>query len=114
VTEDATCNVNGQANIKISPTLNAGGLTQAKAFKNVNAKAADNAVIHIIGEASSTYNQSFFCSSATLVYVPVTLPNLESLRDYVRFEETKGFHIFFGVKTVYPDLGIRVINKKHG
>ena len=108
------------------------------AFQTVSGTPADNAVITILGFDTSQrtteqrYRQGmFFCGDA-LEYINVTLASPKSatyagtamdeetgvamtyLADYnaVEMTEMERLDIFFGVKTIYPEIGIRWLGPK--
>ena len=142
VTEDVVTTGAGAAAVKISPALNDGELTTTdskganvslKAFQNVTAAAADNAVVTVIGwpgNAATTgvrYRQNIFYNRRALHYVPVQLKQASSAVEQYRtmdpqtnvsisatkffdgneMEEILRLDTFYGVKNIYPELGIR-------
>ena len=141
VQEDVTSNSSGQASVKISPDLNDGTATTVDssgtsvslaAFKNVDGKPANNAIVTIVGTAGESYRQGLFYEKSALEYVNVQLEQFESAvlkgrateeqtglsvsltgwLDGEKMEEIQRVDSLFGVKTVYPDLGIRFISDK--
>ena len=111
----------------------------ASAFQTVTAEPADNAAITVLGRITATataakYRQGiYFCGDA-LEYVNVTLskPKSASYAGVERDSETgvaisyladfdiddvteiERLDIFFGVKTVYPEIGIRYLGQRVG
>lgn len=149
VTADVTPTATGAAEIPIYPNINAGttddvvanpesidpdvdpGNLDASAFQTVDSIPADNAVITVVGRATTKkrYRQGiYFCGDA-LEYVGVTLNEFVSAPeqgverdpetgcvisyvadfDITEMAETRRVDTFFGVKTVYPELVIRHI-----
>ena len=116
----------------------------ASAFQTVNAVPADNAAITVIGRITAAgtpsaglaadYRQGLWFVGDALEYVNVELHDFESavasgvevdeetgvsiayLCDFTikNRTERKRLDILFGVKTVYPEIGIRHIGKKVG
>jgi len=141
VTSDVTANGSGQATIPVYPELNDGSLTQndgdgtsvsLSAFQNVDSKPADDAAITILGDGSSTYRQTIFYEQDALEFVNVTLQRLKSANlfgqavdgetglsitmmadlDVRKAEELTRLDSAYGVKTVYPELGVRCYTEK--
>lgn len=117
---------------------NGGTALDASAFQTVTAAAKDNAVITVLGRiptavgAASRYRQAlYFCGDA-LEYVNVSLAKPKSAMyagverdsetgvsisyladfDIEDATEAERLDIFFGVKTVYPEIGIRDITQR--
>ena len=154
VMEDVTSSGSGQADINIYPEINAGlagdtvanpagvqfdGTTadttlDASAFQTVTALPADNAVITVIGRATTAkeYRQGmWFCGDA-LEYVNVELASPKSAVysgvqrdaetgaamsycadfDITDMTETERLDIWFGVKNIYPELVIRHVGEE--
>lgn len=136
VTEDVTSNASGEANIPISPRLNAGTLSVGgvsyAAYQNVSAVAADNATITIVGGASTAKNylQGNHFGGGAMQYVNLRLPPSEfdaanggmavdpetglvitHSRQYsLRSASTeRRWDVFFGTKNIYPELTSRII-----
>ena len=123
-------------------TLTVGG-TAIPARKNVSAKAANDALLNIVkvgtgaaqaAQAAASYKQSVFYERDALEFVHVTLVPPQSAQRYgvstdpdsgtsVQYLEDFDFEkmetkirvdIMYGVKTVYPEIGLRYIGGKVG
>ena len=104
----------------------------ASAFQTVSAVPADNAVITVIGRDTDdgnakTYRQGLYFVGDALEYVNVTLTDFDSaVKSGVEMDEETGvsisylcdfdidnrteaerLDIFFGVKAIYPEVGMR-------
>ena len=140
---DVTSNGSGVATIPITTDLNAGGLTtedsdgtvlSLNAFQNVSAAAGDNAAITLVGTEGKTYRQGVFYEKSALEYANVQLETFQSAVlqgqatddqtgvsvslvgwfDGNNMRETQRIDIFFGVKNIYPELGIRHVGSEVG
>lgn len=81
-----TSNAAGEATVKVSPEINDGTMTfadedgaavAATAFKNVSARAADNAAITLVGGTATegkTYRQGIFFHKDVATYANIRLP----------------------------------------
>ena len=136
VLEDVTSDTNGVATIKVSPEINDGTLTALdgtgasvtlSAYQTVTAEPADDAVITVLGTKGKRYRQGCFFEGRMLEYLPIILQKLDSSMrageatdwmtglnftyhqsaDISKMEETSRVDTMFGVKNVYPELGIR-------
>ena len=111
----------------------------ASAFQTVDSVPATNAAITVLGRDTAADNKKeyrqglFFCGDA-LEYVNVTLAAFKTAKyqgverdpetgvaiSYVgdfeidEMTETERLDIWFGVKNIYPELGIRHIGKEVG
>ncbi len=103
VLEDVTPDATGQATIKIYPDLNDGSNTTTD--QNVDAKPKDKAAITVLGDSGKSYRQAFFCKLGVLEYFDVQ-PSESAAKEKHRVDA------LFGVKCVYPELGIRVITEE--
>lgn len=139
VTEDVASDSSGHAVIPIEPEINDGTLMGVDgsgtaislgAFQTVDAKPAQSAAIARVGDNNKTYRQNLFFEKQALEYIHVHLEMPESaslkgqatepqtglsvtyLADFniTNVEETHRIDSLFGVKTVYPALGIRHIS----
>lgn len=120
VTTDVTL-VAGAGTLTIAPAIVTSG-----AFQNVDSVPADDAGITFIGAASSIYpqNLAFHKNCFALVTVPMMLPDgvafksriqhdgisLRVVKDYsvIDDEDIIRIDLLAGVKTIYPDLGVRL------
>ena len=142
VTADVSCNASGLANIPIDPPANAGGLTtldgagtaiSEKAFQNIMAIIADNAVVTILGAEGKTYRQSVWATKnvGTVANVMIVPPPaavaaglagtamdpdtglaVSVVRDF-KWTDLSELHRMdskWGVDGCYPDQGIRVLS----
>ena len=136
---DVTSSATGTATIPLVSPLNAGTLTtidsqsnsvSLAAFQNVSAAAANNAALTIIGTLGSSYRQGVFYEKNLLEYVNVELEGFDSAVlqgrstddqtgvsvslvgwfEGLQRRETQRVDILFGVKAIYPELGIRFIS----
>ena len=139
VTADVTSNNAGGATIPIYPAINDGttevnGIAST-AYKNVNAKAGDNKLITVVGgdtAGARTYKQSLFWDMDALEYVQVLLSPPRAAKEtatsvdpesgasitfteWIDFKEMESLircDIFWGVKCVYPEIGLRNIGAR--
>ena len=137
VLEDVTSAAGGAATIKIAPELNEGTMPildaegntipNTVAFKTVTAKAANDAIITVIGTVNTEYLQSLFFERSVGTYVSVELEKVESapLCEQSTYEgisitvygdfnindvsQTLRGDTLFGATCVDPRLGIRHI-----
>ena len=143
VTEDVTSSAAGAATIKISPPINDGTVTfddgadntvanSGKAFKNVTSKAADNAVITVVGDSGAKYRQSFFFQRRCIEHASVQLNDIGGgvqfnrqfdpqtglslsvtrYADGSKMETTTRADVLYGYKMVYPEVAMRYIGTK--
>lgn len=116
----------GAGSITCYPDLNDGSTASTAAYQTVSALPADNAGINIDGTASTGYpqNLAFHQNALALVTVPLELPDSASFKaraDWRGFsirvikdydidtdEEIIRLDILFGVKAIYPELGVRL------
>lgn len=118
--------VGGAGNITVYPDLNDGSTASTAAFKTVSALPADNAAITIkTGAAGAVHPQNlgFHRNALALVTIPLELPDsatfkaradwrgysIRVIKDYDidSDEEIIRLDILFGVKAIYPELGVR-------
>jgi hypothetical protein len=110
----------------VFPDLNDGSTPSTAGFKTVSALPADNAAITIVGTASTAYpqNLAFHYNALALVTVPLELPDsavfkaradwrgysIRVIKDYDidNDEEIIRLDVLYGVKAIYPELGVRV------
>lgn len=110
----------------VYPTLNDGTTPSTAAFQTVSALPADNAPITIVGTAATAYpqNLAFHENALALVTIPLELPDsatfkaradwrgysIRVIKDYDidTDDEIIRLDILFGVKTIYPELGVRL------
>jgi len=116
----------GAGSMTVYPTLNDGSTADSAAYQTVTALPADNAAITILGSASTGYpqNLAFHQNALALVTVPLELPDsavfkaradwrgysIRVIKDYDidTDDEIIRLDIMFGVKAIYPELGVRV------
>lgn len=116
----------GAGNITVYPDINNGSTASTAAFQTVDALPADNAAITIKGTAATSYpqNLAFHKNALALVTVPLELPDsatfkaradwrgysIRVIKDYDidTDEEIIRLDILFGVKAIYPELGVRL------
>lgn len=116
----------GAGNITVFPDINNGSTASTAAFQTVDALPADNAAITIKGTAATSYpqNLAFHRNALALVTVPLELPDsatfkaradwrgysIRVIKDYDidTDEEIIRLDILFGVKAIYPELGVRL------
>lgn len=121
VNADVSSNGTGQCTISISPAIITSG-----PFQNVNAAPADNAVITVVGTASTGYPQNlvYHKNAFALVTRPLEIPqgaswsaresynglSMRIISDYdVSTDKQKTrLDMLFGVKAIYPDLAVRL------
>lgn len=111
----------------VSPAMNDGTVASFAGFQNVTALPADNAAISVISGAASTafpQNLVMHKNALALVTVPLELPDsatfkaradwrgfsIRVVKDYDidNDEEIIRLDILYGVKAIYPDLGVRL------
>lgn len=110
----------------VFPDLNDGSTPSTAGFKTVSALPADDAVITIVGAATVAYpqNLAFHYNALALVTVPLELPDsavfkaradwrgysIRVIKDYDidTDEEVIRLDVLYGVKAIYPELGVRV------
>lgn len=112
--------------ITVYPDLNDGSTASTAAFQTVTALPVDNAAITVLGSASATIPQNlgFHMNALALVTVPLELPDsatfkaradwrgysIRVIKDYDidTDEEIIRLDILYGVKAIYPELGVRL------
>lgn len=117
----------GAGSFQVYPSMNDGSVASFAGFQNVTALPADNAAITIQGTADTTYpiNLGFHKNALALVTVPLELPDsavfkaradwrgysIRVIKDYDinEDEEIIRLDIFYGVRDLYPELGVRLI-----
>lgn len=117
----------GAGNITVYPDLNDGSTASTAAFQTVSALPADNVAITVkTGTAATAYpqNLAFHHNALALVTIPLELPDsatfkaradwrgysIRVIKDYDidTDEEIIRLDILFGVKAIYPELGVRL------
>lgn len=116
----------GAGTVTVYPDLNDGSTAATAAYQTVTALPADNAAITVVGTAGATYpqNLAFHKNALALVTVPLELPDSASFKaraDWRGFsirvikdydidtdEEIIRLDVLFGVKAIYPELGVRL------
>lgn len=111
----------GNLTLTIAPAI-----TTTTAYQTVNAGPADNAALTFVGTASTAYPQNlmFHKSCFGLVVCPLELPDSAGFKsrataDNVSIRVVKDYDIdaddeiirldiLYGVKTLYPELGVRI------
>ena len=139
VTADVSSDASGNATIPIYPEINDGTLTTTggdndtitlKGFETVNAKAANNAAITVLGTKGTTYRQGMFFDKdvAQIASIPIIAPESAGWQGFEMDEETglsvtitgdfdianlvdrKRADVMGAIKTTYPELGVRFIS----
>ena len=126
VTADANTTA-GVVTALVYPSLNDGLTASTAAFQNCTALPISNAVVTIAGVADTTYpqNLAFHKNALALVMVPIELPDSAvfkaradwrgySIRvvkayDIDEDEEIIRLDILYGVRDIYPELGVRLV-----
>jgi len=126
VTADADTS-SGAVVALVYPSFNDGGVTDTAAYQNCTALPINNAVVVIAGTANTAYpqNLAFHKNALGLVMVPIELPDSAvfkaradwrgySIRvvkayDIDADEETIRLDILYGVRDLYPELGVRLV-----
>jgi hypothetical protein len=121
VTADGNSNGSGQLSASISPAITVSG-----AYQTVSGSPGDNAVITLMGSASTQYpaNLMFHRDAFALVMVPLELPkgaafkarasangvSVRIINDYDIDNDVDiiRLDILYGVKTLYPELACRI------
>jgi hypothetical protein len=116
----------GVVTVLVYPSLNEGGTTSTAAFQNCTALPISNAAVVIAGSSGVTHpvNLAFHKNALALVMVPLELPDSAvfkaradwkgySIRvvkayDIEEDEEIIRLDILYGVRDIYPELGVRV------
>lgn len=116
----------GAGTAQVYPDLNDGSTTSTAAYQTVTALPADNAAITILGVSGVAYPQNlgFHTNALALVTIPLELPDsavfkaradwrgysIRVIKDYDidSDEEIIRLDILFGVKAIYPELGVRL------
>ena len=117
------------------PNPESGGLPiSVSAFQNTDAPAVHNAVVTVVGVAGKQYQQYIGFHKMCLEYVPVQLAipksaswssrqtddqtglSISYISDFniQNAEETERLDTVFGVKAIYPEVGIRGISSEVG
>ena len=141
VVADVNSNAAGSATIRISPELNAGGLSindgsgtavSTKSYKNVDKPAADNAVVTVLGDAGNMYRQTIFSerNAFQVASVMLAIPSSFSWRgqdhdpdtglsiSVIKFPDINSISeicrsdVVTGFKTTQPELIVRSIDGK--
>ena len=117
----------GAGSITVYPDLNDGSTASTAAYQTVTALPADNAGINIVGTADTAYPQNlgFHKNALALVTVPLELPdsaNFKARADWRGYsirvikdydidadEEIIRLDVLYGVKAIYPELGVRLV-----
>ena len=126
VLADANSDGSGNVSLSVYPALNDGSTNAA--YQNVTALPADNAAITFkTGAASAVVpqNLAFHSNALALVTVPLELPDSVSFKarmdwrgysiriikdyDIANDEEIIRMDVLYGVKAIYPDLGVRML-----
>jgi len=139
VTADVSSDGAGNATIPISPAINSGAQTtpdaagnniSTKGYKNVDALAADNAAITVVGTANTRYRYApIFHRDALAFAAPPLAPvksavvsttkvdpdtgigiSLTMAYDITNHKEISRLDVIWGTKAVYPELIHRVIS----
>lgn len=124
VLSDANSDGSGNVTLTISPAIVSSG-----AYQNVSAAPADNAAITIVtGTASTAYGQNlcFHKNAFALVMADLEMPDgaafksranseglsIRVIKDYdiSADEDIIRLDILYGVKTIYPELAVRLTN----
>ena len=126
VTADSAAAVAGAVTIAIYPALNDGSTASTAAYQTVSQLPADNAAVTFMGTGLTAYPQNlvFHENALALVTVPLELPDsavfkaradwrgysIRVIKDYdiENDEEIIRLDILFGVKAIYPELGLRI------
>ena len=126
---DVTSDGTGNATITVYPAGDSGpGLQFAGAYQNCSIQPPDNGAITVVGTASTEYPQNlvFQQNAFALVTCPLNMPqgvwgeratsklsglSIRIIKDYdsKEDEEIVRLDILYGVKTLYPDLGVRLV-----
>lgn len=125
VVQAAVTTAAGAGAATVYPDLNDGSTPASAAYQTVTALPADNAVITIRGASAIAYpqNLAFHQNALALVTVPLELPDSASFKaradwrgysirvikdyDIDTDQEIIRLDILFGVKAIYPELGVR-------
>lgn len=127
VTADTASVGGGAVTLPIFPALNNGSTASTAAFQNVSALPADNAAVTFKtgGTSASTFQDlAFHRNALALVTVPLELPDsatfkaranwrgysIRVIKDYDIDSDNEiiRLDILYGVKAIYPDLGVRI------
>lgn len=125
-----TANADTTAGVVVAlvyPSFNDGTVSSTAAFQNCTALPLDTAVVTIKGSSGVSYpqNLAFHKNALALVMVPIELPDSAvfkaradwrgySIRvvkayDIDEDEEIIRLDILFGVRDIYPELGVRLV-----
>jgi hypothetical protein len=125
VTADATSDAGGDLTIAISPSI----VFDGKAYDNVTQKVADGSAITVVnnsGASATTHaaNLAFHKNAFALAMVPMVMPegavwkgqetadgfSIRTIKDYdiANDIEIIRLDILYGVKTIYPDIAVRL------
>ena len=117
----------GAGSVTVSPTLVDDTAGNTLPFQTVDALPADSAGINIVGVAATQYpqNLAFHRNALALVTIPLELPDsavfkaradwrgysIRVIKDYdiSEDEEIIRLDILYGVKAIYPELGVRLV-----
>jgi hypothetical protein len=118
MTSDVNSDGSGNATVTISPAITTSG-----AYQTVSASPADNAAITVISNHAA--NLAFHRNAFALVTVPLMIPDsavwsaretynnisVRIIKDYdiVNDKEICRLDVLYGVKTLYPELGCRLL-----
>jgi len=117
----------GAGNITVFPTLVDGTAGSTAPFQTVDALPANNAAITIVGASAAQVPQNlgFHRNALALVTVPLELPDsavfkaradwrgysIRVIKDYdiTEDEEIIRLDVLYGVKAIYPELGVKLV-----
>ena len=127
VTADTNSVAGGAVTLPIFPALNDGSTASTAGYQNVTALPADNAAVTFkngAGSATHPQNLGFHRNALALVTVPLELPDSATFKarmdwrgysvrivkdyDIDNDEEIIRLDVLYGVKAIYPDLGVRL------
>lgn len=117
----------GAGTITVFPTLIDSTAGNTAPFQTVNALPANNAAITIVGAADAAipFNLGFHRNALALVTIPLELPDsavfkaradwrgysIRVIKDYdiTEDEEIIRMDVLYGVKAIYPELGVKLV-----
>jgi len=126
VTADSAAAVAGKVTVSVYPAFNDGSTASTAAYQTVSQLAPNNAVVAFVGTGLTAYaqNLAFHENAMALVTVPLELPDsavfkaradwrgysIRVIKDYDidSDDEVIRLDILFGVKVIYPELGVRI------
>jgi len=126
VTADSAAAVAGKVTVSVYPAFNNGLTASTAAYQTVSQLAPNNAPVAFMGTGLVPYpqNLAFHENAIALVTVPLELPDSASFKaradwrgysirvikdyDVLNDEEIIRLDILFGVKVIYPELGVRI------